>query len=688
MRLVPRLAASVAAVLISTALALPAQAATGADAPPPTDGAEQTVGPAPDASGAQEPDGDVVGDPAALPAGGDQGGGDPAPAPSGPASSDPAPSEPAPSDTAPQDGSAPSDGSEPGAGVAPDAAGTASDREMAATATRSLVVSGRVVLQGGGTGSISVDLLAAPDDAYPSPDSMSAASATVGADGRYSLSVEVPDATRLYLRAKASSPAHVPQVVVGAGGTTSYSYLSLASLPVDGGSLDLGTTTVPRRGALAVTASRPVDAVRLTRLDGSEITTVWANTARTGFSFTGLYPGRYKVVPLWGSRAVAGTSTTVTVTAGVTARASAAITTPSVLTGTVKDSAGKAVPGIAVYASRGSTVQQTLTAANGSYTFRGLTAGTYKVEYSGASGSTVAARKYVTATGSATVSAARTTTANRAMTVGATIKLSVRHQVKGDVQIVALTSADNALAQTWSTSTGAATKAVTLQGLPSGTYDVVAVETARHRYVTKRVTVTAGRSYSAGTLAASTPTVTVAGKLAGTTTGSVTLGWGSGARPAAGGIVSSTGAYRITDVVPGRYGATAWRLTTSGTYGWAAPRPLTVTKSATVNLPQPTTVLSRRIQVAGVVTYRGLPVEQAAVGAGTIAGDLTSGATTSTGATTLYWDGSPVRLSVTGGYGPLLGGYGSPLYLSGVTPASASTSASLRAIGTTGVGGA
>ncbi|MCR6704531.1 MAG: carboxypeptidase-like regulatory domain-containing protein [Cellulomonas sp.] len=570
------------------------------------------------------------------------------------------------------------------------AAGLAVPAAAATTVTTSFT--GTAVLQGTGAHASRVEVLVASSTAHLAPDTMVVSSEWVNSDGTFYVDAETAPGAKVYLRVHSGTSEHVDELVVGADGATALSYLQLAPIVADGGTVTLPTTRVPGYATVRYTASRAVACARLLRLDGSLVSEECSSygTTSTTFTFTQVVPGRYKVQPRWwtGATNAAGSAVSLTAAPGTTTRVSSTVSTPAVLAGTVTNASGKAVPGVAVYAVRGDSVTSTMTSTKGRYEFRGLKAGTYEVEYSGASGSSTTAAKYRTTSTTAKVSSGTTRTVNRTLAVGASIKATVAHAGTGLISVTAVDASGKTVGQTSSYRTGAGEEKVTLQGLPKGTYTLAVVDEGRHRYVTKTVKAKTGAWVSAGTLKPAKRTVTLTGTVAGATSGSV-MALGPGSRiQVDDSDISTTGRYELTNLVPGTYDVDVVVFGSRGRYGYRTPRTVTVPATKTLALPRPVLVIESPTRVSATVTYQGLPIERVELSDTTNRGALVSESSNAQGKLNVYWERTPVTVSATGGWDSLLGGHLSPLYLKVVSPTSVSSAADLKTISLSGVGGA
>jgi hypothetical protein len=423
----------------------------------------------------------------------------------------------------------------------------------------------------------------------------------------------------------------------------------------------------PASGAIAGTvtdsAGRPLDGVVVTLYDSSGDFFDNTTTAVDGsYRFSGLPVGSYKIgfdartsdprhnyVPqFFNGKPTLAAADPVAVTAGRTATADASLVTGLQISGVVTDQAGDALTGLEVdlYDSSKQLIASTSTAADGSYTFAGLAAGTYYVGFDTSSfcGDECGGLRpaFVSANGllpqfwmnQATLASATPIILTTADQTGIDAVLPPGGQITGtvtgpagdplpSVEVDLYDSTGALVADTFTGQDGS----YRFQGLPSGTYRVGVVDSSGRfapRFYDARATlatadpvdVTAPQTHSGVNIA-----LTAAGAISGTVTDStgsprggidVTVLDGAGS-PVGFAETAADGTYTVTGLAPGDYNvgfalasASAQNVAPQyydGTAGGAAtpPSPPAVTV-ATAVVPNVDAQLQPAGEITGTVT--------------------------------------------------------------------------------------
>jgi protocatechuate 3,4-dioxygenase beta subunit len=453
-------------------------------------------------------------------------------------------------------------------------------------------------------------------------------STTTGASGTYSLS-GVPPGTYSVTASDSgfTSPAAQP-VTVTAGAITSGVNFKLTATSAISGTVTDGTLPIP-------TATVSYSATGGSTGSGS---TTAINTTDGSYMLSAVPPGTYTVTasaPGFAPQSV----TSVTVTASNTTTGvdfTLTPTTTGAISGTVTDSQTPAQPvsgatvcyytGVAC----GVTDPTATTDSSGSYTFSGLTPGTYSVSVSDTGFTSPAAQ-------SVTVAAGSTATVNFTMTATSGVSGTVSDSqtpaqpVSGAAVSYAGTGGTTGSGTTTTDSIGS----YTFNGVPPGTYSVTAAKTGFTSPVAQTPTVTSGNTATAsftltatsGISGAVTDSQTPAQAVSGATVSYTGTGGTTGSGST---TTNSSGGYTFNGVPPGTYSVTA---TATGFTAPAAQTPtVTAGVTATVNF-----TLSATSGIGGTVSDSQTPAQPVAGATVSYSG---TGGTTGSGTTTTDSTGS------------------------------------------------
>jgi Polysaccharide lyase family 4, domain II len=350
--------------------------------------------------------------------------------------------------------------------------------------------------------------------------------------------------------------------------------------------------------------------------NGAGNTIVGAKTGADGsYSFARLIPGRYRVTG-WQTKAAGGRQavSTVTVAAGATTPATfrfppAQVVPTGRIAGTLTSN-GKPVKGAQVFSVTGNLVGGSdTTDAKGHYSLNHLANGTYTVWF-GVQPGYGKKNAYVPERDRVSVKNGKATHASRALERGATIVGSVIPRTKDYIRITVLDSKGNVLIG-GSLVVKKVGKAVPfrLNGVPAGTNRVVISDGAHYSSFTQTFS---GGTVSIGKRIASSPTITLRGKLAGKyaevlyTLGTESNGSDEVDYPARSYTVAKNGRYVLKGIIPG---AASLEITASNREGRVIH--FTATRSETKNLNAGIAFLP----ATGTVTLNGYAVPKAYVSA-------------------------------------------------------------------------
>jgi len=462
------------------------------------------------------------------------------------------------------------------------------------------------------------------------------ASTTASSTGAYTLTARAAPGTKIYVRATRDD-GHRPSAVyatsayVGAGSTPTTASASAAAYPLvtpftttaADVSADIG---LARLGSLAVTIRGGLTNVALERLDGSEVFPVIAAGSKKAYSFTGLYPGTYRVRGSnWDSTLLARPKV-VTVTAGRTATVALRPGAPlaSVITGTVtRGGKAQSKAPVLVYGARGCLVTAGRTDKNGAYRVV-APGGSTKVTVSFANyparrAPIIPVSPYVGPDKVATVTPGKTTTVNATVALGGKITGTV---TLGRSAGSSRTKAANVKVVTPQGMTVAVRKITAkkpgfaVPGLREGRYRVVAQQrTGRKLYASRTVTVQPARTTKVGVLTPRTKGATLRGSFRTKAPGIVTAyayRCGTpfdnidGSEVGGNGKVTRSGTFAIKNLVPGTYYLQVDQKTSTAAYVRSGIRATVRRHGSTIRVTKASTAYD--VRFTGKVTFEGRPV--------------------------------------------------------------------------------
>ena len=320
---------------------------------------------------------------------------------------------------------------------------------------------------------------------------------------------------------KSTGRAAYTGVFVGANGTD-YLYQSLTSFttPLTAQNIDLdkpGTVA----GTNAVLAGKKL---ALSRLDGARAKTTTAD-ATGHFTFTGLVPGRYKIIRAFSSTKYATyESDPIQVTAGATATVDPILEDAGTITGVVTNK-GKPVKGVLIQSYLDNVYGAAdTTDAQGRYTLAGEDAGEYDLYLAPSSDDGgIINRPIIEKHVTATVTNGRTTTRNVAVKKGGVVTGSVVAAKKSSfLRIVALDSTGDIVGGTYVQATSA-TKPTTfrIKAVEQGAATLYVTDSERTTFGSVALTVKAGKTNGVGPVAVTKKLVSLSGKVYGAKSGTV-----------------------------------------------------------------------------------------------------------------------------------------------------------------------
>lgn len=467
-----------------------------------------------------------------------------------------------------------------------------------------------------------VSVLNLPSSTYVSLlERGSIASTVPDASGRYRFELDVEKGTRLVVRARTTShdAGKYHDVYVGSGTAAKATYLLVDPIVAAEGERALATARLQRTGTVTLTTSVPVQCGILQRVNGEELSKQCVQTPRRTFTFRGLASGRYSLTARWDSRVMSTQRLTVKVRSGETTKANLEMEPSRSITGVVRNGSGNPLRGVAVwgYDTTGSgSLLRGVTDANGRYRFRGLTSGTYVVDYSGASGTSDAVRKYATVTTTVKAGGAGTTVKlNRTMALGGSVRATITpssSETNVYLRVFDATGAYVAESSGWAESGAAPT--VVVRGLKPGSYSAV-VQNDSGTWLRRSFVVAAGKVSTLGSLKPTQAPATLTGKVAGSGKRDISLEYAKGVGWAGGAQVGwGASTYTISGLVPGTYVAQVRASTGSGDYEGKRVTVTVGTGTTTVDLAKATTVVRTRSEVTTRFSFRGTPIQGVAVG--------------------------------------------------------------------------
>jgi len=446
-----------------------------------------------------------------------------------------------------------------------------------------------------------------------------------------------------------------------------YAYPLVTPAQVNASALNLGSVSIPAPGKVEVKASSAVVKGSATRLHKVNGDLLWdANPTVSGgvTTFSGLVPGKYVVVYDGNSNYLGKTVGTVTVKAGETTSITNAPKKASKITGKVTTTKGKAIKGVQVYASSKNASSYATTDSKGKYTLGGLPAGTYKVTF-GYAGASHAAGKYASKT--VTVKSVKAGSSKSA----GTVKLSVGATVSGTLaftgasaRVIAVNSKGEYVAAVDVTKKK---KSYKLQGLPKGKYKVYVVETKfdKPKMGVVSATLTAGKTTKTKKISANKATLTLSGKISGPGAANANIYISGGVWGSA--TANSSGAYKVTGLVPGKY----WVSVFAGSNGGQVGKAITVSKSVKKNFALPA--------VSSVTfTHAGKPIVGAEI-------DPFWSTTDANGTAKLAWS-ADLKGAEPNVYADHILGYSTPFYFT-LNKAKLNSKADMTGLKVTGIGG-
>jgi hypothetical protein len=519
------------------------------------------------------------------------------------------------------------------------------------------------------------------EDASGTPIS-GVAPATTDANGRYSFTTVPPGSYKVGFTAPAGY-----QLATPAGGSTAAFTVSSAQTTTENATVTSTAGTID--GTLLDTEGNPVLAGVTVTLDdaagqpvqvnGQDVTTTTSTTDGT-YSFPDVAPGTYEVsfgaLPTGDTYVTpaSGRSGAVTVAQNGTATQNAVVDVPGGITGKLTDQSGQGIAGVTVTLDDGTgtpvpAVTPVITAADGSYSFPDLPAGTYKVSF----GTLPTGDTYVTPSSGTT--AALTVTPGATTTADATAQVPVTpgsvsgiledqngHGVGGVT--VTLKDPDGTVV---ATTTTAADGSYSFPTVAPGSYQVAfGALPAGDTFVTPAsttVTVASGAAVTADATVKTAAAAAAAGTVSGTVTGSdgapvagitVTLlnpdgtpAVGAGGQPVPSTTTAANGTYTFPGVPAGTYQVSFGTPPGGGTYASPATG---LTPSFTVTSGANSVENAVLAAPASGSTGTGSGTGTTTTGSGTTGSGTTGSGSTSTGST---GSSSALPTSVPAGLGPV-----------------------------------
>jgi len=328
----------------------------------------------------------------------------------------------------------------------------------------------------------------------------------------------------------------------GAGGGRAFVPQGLApyTAPISGGY----NITLTESGTISgVSSIYKGETLELKTLGDTYVTS--DNVGSNGvFEFTGLVPGKYRIVAESVGKYAPYKTSPITVVSGVTSELSLSPSVGGTISGVVK-SGSKKLKGIRVYAGSSTQYADAKTSSTGAYTIKGLKPGTYTVGFT-SPGSTA---KYVAKSSRKSVKANKTTKVNASLAKAGTLKGKVTLTSGATYYNVTVVNSSKKIAGYGGGDRKH--KSFSVGGLKAGKYTVYVTDSANKRYAKKSITVTAGKSKSTGTVKLNKKTVTFSGSVTGAKGGVVYLDANS--LPGNGASISSKGKFSVKGLIPGAY---------------------------------------------------------------------------------------------------------------------------------------
>jgi hypothetical protein len=414
------------------------------------------------------------------------------------------------------------------------------------------------------TGVVTVDgvPLAATEVGWFDPNTGVTGATTTDAAGAYSLTVA--DGHPYVLYAGANHTAKGSWVSKGGTDfvpvfqgvtTTDYLYQGLDLYPAPTTALTAQNIDLDKPGT--VTGSIPGyvgHTVTADNLDGETIARAKTDAAGN-YSIAGLIPGQYEISVPSGTKYVPWSSDPIRVAANTTTTVNPVLTPTSVVTGVVK-SGGKPVKGVNVEAYNSRAASGDTTDSKGRYTITGLTKGTYTVFFNGGPSGGYAAQNSLVQKTLTKVKVAATSTKkiNASLAKGGTVTALVSGTKSADsFSIVLSTGSGKKVLQSNSAPSKDGKKTLLkLTGVKPGTYIATITDSPHKYYAKKKITVTAGERTAIGAVSVSKKTLTLSGKVTGSSKATVYFSSDPNFGYLAGNV--KNGKYTVRGIVPGQGG--------------------------------------------------------------------------------------------------------------------------------------
>lgn len=389
----------------------------------------------------------------------------------------------------------------------------------------------------------------------------------------------------------------------GKGDKRDYAYQVLTPYTSTGGS-DTVTLDLVKPGKISGTskllAGRPV---QLQHLGGTYIEYNGpgeeAGSGVGDFSFDRLVPGKYRLAAApFDDEFRRYLSSTITVTSGKTTVISPKPKVGATIYGTARTSDGSPAKGVRVSATNSDGAFYATTNKNGRYELRALDpARKYRVTFGGVG--TSDSRLYVEE--SVIVDGLKDDTKTRQNAVlvqGARLVGDIAQATsRSTTSVTLVNSAGESVIE--ETPYGGYGDGFTLDGIPSGTYDLTVVDTGRNRWVTKSVKLTAGTKLDLGSVSLTKVGATLTGTLTPKSGYDRSVRLTSTKKPAYLAFPDTNGTYTITGIVPGTYVLAGF----APEYEGSSTR-VKVTGTTTRNI----TAGTKYATISGTLTSGGAPV--------------------------------------------------------------------------------